>query len=437
MTRFYKDFAQELVRYLPVATIANLTRTSKFNNQLFQPFLNKIKVCTTFLSHVVQGDPDQLVKLLTPTTTHLLFEKADIKDLRDRFFYNVSPYQLITFLCDDEMKKKILPLVPKHLEKKRIEQEAELDIGGADLVKMKDDPELIANQNFNGITEFKTQYVLSNQTIELIFPLLENKDGIIYYEDSSGIINFYYANRETQMVTLITPEINSEFEQIAFDKFKASFAAMENNSSRRSNDEEHQLIAQILRHTLKRKGICYECNGIKYQDSRTEFRLINAYRTCIRLYDEALQNGQWNKADDYWRKEVGKAQGYEIWVLQRLCELNRPFTLPLIQLDEFKRGFTVYNYQMNKEESLVSDGKLDANLGTHFAIYKGASWRASARNTGSWKVGISWSAAAPRLLLDLIAVCNFVKEAKENRMNHKKKEDSQGVIQHYVAQFLA
>ena len=206
---------------------------------------------------------------------------------------------------------------------------------------------------------------------EVIFPLFENKDAIIYYQDENSHVNFYYANRETKAIKKLSVCAYTEEDTQAFEAFKLSFAEMENNFSRRSSNTEHQLIETMLQCKLHRDGIEYEQDGIRYRDSRTSFRLINAYRTCIRLYKEADNKRQKKKADKYWCTVVGKAQGEEMWLLQRICEEGRSF-LPLpANFDNFKRGVRIYNSAIESEEDLLQDGKLADELGLIFAIEKG------------------------------------------------------------------
>ena len=173
---------------------------------------------------------------------------------------------------------------------------------------------------------------------------------------------------------------------------------MEDNSSRRSSDEEHQLIKRIFNHELHREGILYLQDGIDYHDSRTSFRLINAYRTCLRLYQEfglfrdEMRDGREEELDeiereasDYWRTAVGKAQGEEMWLLQCLCKTDwRSDPLP-VNFDNFNRRMTIKSLRLNRftntaheimipvllDEKLTLDGKLADGLGLDFAICNG------------------------------------------------------------------
>ncbi|MFT4058585.1 MAG: hypothetical protein QM652_03455 [Legionella sp.] len=65
------------------------------------------------------------------------------------------------------------------------------------------------------------------------------------------------------------------------------------------------MIAKLFHCPLHRQGVHYEHHGISYQDSGTSFNLINAYRKNIRMYEEAKQNNEWNKAYTDWREGVG------------------------------------------------------------------------------------------------------------------------------------
>ncbi len=274
------------------------------------------------------------------------------------------------------MKKTIDPLIPERLKEKRQVQYAELGSGGADLIKLNVDPLEAAEKDFNSILVFKTTYTLPNHSLpngkqkEVTFPLFENKDAIIYYQDKTGNVNFYYANRETKAIKLLSVCANTDEDVQAFETFKASFKDMENNSSRRSSNTEHQLIETMLQCKLHRDGIEYKQDGIRYRDSRTSFRLINAYRTCIRLTCEAKNDDQREKANHYWCTVVGKAQGEEMWLLQRFCEKDRPFYPLPANFDNFKRGVAIYNFTTKSYEDVLRDGKLHVNFGLKFAIYK-------------------------------------------------------------------
>ncbi len=408
----YEDVAGVVARSLSVNHILNLMPVSKTTYHLFRPSLSSL-LAMKAQTGVVQGNPNGLA-LIAEHKPEVLFEKGRVTDLRGRIFYSISAYQLTTFLCDADMKKTIDPLIPERLNEIRQKQYAELGSGGADLIKLDVDPLNAAEKDFNSILTFKTTYTLPDTTQkEVTFPLLENKDAIIYYQDKEGNVNFYYANRETKTIKKLSVCAYTEEDIQAFEAFTLSFADMENNSSRRSSNTEHQLIETMLQCKLHRDGIEYEQDGIRYRDSRTSFRLINAYRTCFRLYEEATVNGQWDKANNYWCTVVGEAQGEEVWLLQRLCEEGRPF-LPLpANFDNFKRGVRIYNSATHSEEDLLLDGKLVVDFGLSFALYKGAG-----RPSGRSGAGLGRFA-------DLIATCCLVESAKANVIECEQEQDLQ------------
>ena len=286
------DTARETAKYLSLKDIAALARVSESSRLLFQPILNDAKAVHPLLAAVVTGDPDALC-LLVNADPALLFTKGQIKDPAGQVFYDVSPYQLMIFLCDDDMKSRIMPFtrLSEQMARKRQVQYAEINIGGADLVKMDRDPMLLP---FEDITRFTTSYVFMGQRKEVTYPLLENPDGILYYKNpTSNQAQFYYANQDTRTVACIEPRIHSQQEQAALDRLEDSLADMEDLSSRRLSNDEHKFIESIMQHTLVRKGLQYERDGVRYCDHRIEFRIVHAYRQCLRLY----RNNQWDVGD--------------------------------------------------------------------------------------------------------------------------------------------
>ncbi len=366
---------------------------------------------------MILGNPDGLI-LIVKQKPEALFEKGQATDLRSRIYPDISAYQLILFYCDKDMKAKIKPFIPKYLDERRKAQEKEMGKGGNDLIKLDRDPLTVAEKDFKGITEFETTYTLDDWTQHTVtFPVMENEDGMVCYQDTKNVIHFYYANQKTKELKKLNACIISDEDKTDFDKFKASFNDMENNSGRRSSHEEHQLIAKILGCTLQRQGIEYEHHGKRYRDSVSPFNLINAYRACISLKEEAERNNDtWDKADAYLCTGVGKAQGEEIWVLQRIFE-NKPFYPFHANFNDFNRGVAFYNYISKKDEFAVADGKLVVGLGSDFALYKmDAGWGAGA------VIALSSAFAEP---VDLIAVLRLVKDAKANiiELEHEQSPD--------------
>ncbi len=386
-------------------------QSSITTHNLFKPSLIKLRMmqlAQKACDCVILGDPEGLTRIVK-TKPEALFEKAKATDLRSRIYPDISAYQLILFYCDKDMKDKIKPFIPKHLDERRKAQEKEMGKGGNDLIKLDRDPLLLAEKDFKGITEFETTYTLVDEIQETVtFPLMENEDAVICYQDTQNVIHFYYANQTTKELKKLNASITSEDDKAAFDYLKASFNDMENNSGRRSSHEEHQLIEKILGCTLQRQGIEYEHHGKRYRDSVSPFNLINAYRTCIRLYEEAERNNGWEKGHASWCTGVGKAQGEEMWVLQRICE-DKPFYPFHTNFNDFKRGVAFHNFLYVKDEFVVADcGKLVIGLGSDFALYKADGV------SRAWPSGRGRTGSAREARVDLIAVLRLVKDAKAN-----------------------
>ena len=497
-----EDTARETARYLPLRQIAQLARTSRLNNGLFQPILDEAKAAHPLLTCVVQGNPSALATLvkdnpkllfkkgqvslnkeyglalmsqdtrvkpnrlylktmsdgslqytvmltpqeapITATITPEDLAKIDIntlsnplseQDIKTRIkpklasileittprghtppeltYYDVSPYQLMTFLCDEDMKESIMQLVmpmTQEMQGKRQAQYAEIDTGGADLVKMDRDPKLIP---FKEVTRFITSYTFNNQPTEITFPLLENPDGVIYYKDAStGLEHLFYANQETKTVELIEPiTAHSKHEQ-ALDRLYASFREMEPNSARRSSNDERELIANTMHHRLQRKGIQYDQGGTRYCDNRADFNQhFNARRKCIRLYQESKDD----EGDNAWCELVGQAERKVMWLLQRICEENRPF-FPLLtnfKTSPFLRGFNIFNYLTGGRECVFSGGHLVVDFGSSFGIYKDCT--EPRRNVaGGWRGRLPCAAMVEVGCCDLLAVSRLVESAKAN-----------------------
>ncbi len=403
------DIAGVITSHSSARDVLNLMYSSITTHNLFKPSLIKfiiMQLAQKARDCVILGDPEGLT-LLVNQKPEALFEKGQATDLRNRIYPDISAYQLILFYCDKDMKNKIKPFIPKHLDERRKAQEKEMGKGGNDLIKLDRDPLTIAGENFKGITEFETTYTLVDGTQHTVtFPLMENEDAVICYQDTRKVIHFYYANQKTKGLKKLNACITSDEDKADFDKFKVSFNDMENNFGRRSSHEEHQLIAKILGCTLQRQGIEYEHHGKHYRDSVSPFNLINAYRTCIRLCQEAARNNLSEKeARASWHTGVGKVQGEEMWILQRICEekLFYPFHT---NFNDFKRGSAFYNPSSGKREFVAVDGKLVVGLGSDFGLYKGL---ASSGGCGGGNL-----CAYKLYSIDLVVVLRLVEDAKAN-----------------------
>lgn len=410
------DLLPKIAGYLPARDAMNLMFTSKVNFKLFTPILNpKLE-----LTCVAEGNIIRL-RYLIKRNPDAFFQKGEITDPNGQTFYNVSAYQLMKFLRDKLMEKDILPFIPARLQAKLRAQYDEMDSGGLDLIKVNFDPSLPLQEGFNCIRKFVAKYTSFEHShqVKVVFPLLENPDGIFYYQDKDGIEHLYYVNRITETILQIEPKFNSIEEQMVFAEFKKSFADMEHNSGRRSSDIEHQLIANTLGYRLQRKGIHYKLNEIQYQDSCSQFRLINAYRKYFRLYKEAQNNGEWEKAHTSWREDVGNAQREVMWVLRRLCDKEGFF------YNDYQYGFVILNSIPNHDNFILFKGRLPDALGSDFAIVR--QWGGELRGwRGAYLAsrGIHGSGSACRQFQDLVAVCLLIEKAKEEIIEVKQEENT-------------
>lgn len=405
--------------FLTVQEIAPVALTSK-KLLFFQQQLDQKKQVHPLLSQVVRGNVESVLARVQ-AKPDLLFIKGQITDVAGQTFYHVSPYQLILLLCDEDLKVKIESLIPQDLQAKRTRQLHEMDGGGADLVKIDCDP---TTRPFAEITQYAASYSIPDEDYqaETVFSLLENRDGIIYYHDvASDEVRFYYANQDTQQVELIKTTVTDKDNE-QFAAFTASLQAMEKNSSKRSSNTEHRLIARTMKGEvsgtsikLERKGIQYQREGIRYCDTRIDFnRLINAYRKCLRLYQE----GKNQEADSVCLDVLGMTQRDVVWLLQRYCERDTPFTLLPDFAALFTRQFLVENYLTSSMSSLWVDGKLDPGLGVDFALFK----------IGSWCAIVDSGAEDLALLVDLIAVNALIIHAKAAVLSIESEQPSQNRI---------
>ncbi len=262
------------------------------------------------LTCVVQADLDGL-KALVAKNPGSIFEKTHhITTPAGDTYHKLSTFQAMIFVCDADMKLQIMKMVMPHMteEMRKIQQVqyAEIDSGGADLVKLNRDPTLLP---FSEIKSWIDRATLPETPLSI--PLLENKDGLIFYNDG-----LYYASQATEQVTLL--KVDKE----ALAQLKPLFTHMIDNSARRSSDCDHQLIQQLLKHpetqtplTLSRKGIQYIHENISYHDHRIEFRLLTVYRRYFQLIHQAGVDKNYGPAEKFWLNEMNRAQKEVLWLL--------------------------------------------------------------------------------------------------------------------------
>ena len=349
---------------------------------------------TELLFAVAIGDPGAVVHMIRRTSPDKLFEKSDVTDACGQIFHDVSPLQLMLFLFDWDMLNQIKPLISADNREIAHQQCLEMQGGGADLVKMSQDPRTVPFIEL-------TRYIEDGET----YSLLENKDGIIFWNNQ-----FFYANQETQTVTLITAVV-PEDEQRLLNALRTSLNDMEINSSRRTSTVEHEFFARTMGHRLERHGIHYERNGVHYQDVRDGVALINAYRKYIRIYDAHQDGTPWNNVEQAWIEVVGLAQRVlPIHILQRFCEENKSFyplrTVHDLRVAPFGRTLQIHNWVTNRRECLLPL-HANAGIGFSFSMYRGCELRGAVGGAGA-------SGYRLRALGDLAAVRRIEEVGKAN-----------------------
>lgn len=338
---------------------------------------------------VLTGRPESLIKILQkdPTIFFRKYEKST--DAAGQTFYNVSPADLISFICDDDMQMQVnhfAQQLPVEQREKFFTQwqvhHASRGRGGADLV-------LVTGAHppqYASICNVTHTFNVLGETNTIERALLKNPDGMICWRDPDNRLHWYYANHDTQ--TLEPIDIPLELQaahQADYEAFVARMLNMEPNTARRSSNQEHALIQALMRHQdsqepvrLAREGIHYRQDGIDYIDTHYDFnRIVNAYLKYIRLHN----NRNHREDNRVWRAELGHVQREVMWLVQRYCEINRLF-LPLA--DNYKEtpfvraSLEIFNYNTRNMERLfdAKTGKFAPGFGrdnihSGFAIYVG------------------------------------------------------------------
>ena len=390
-----EDYAKDMSLYLSNNDILSVIYTCKRNYFFYQPIL-EIKLALTY---VLQGELALFLALIQKKPS-LFFEKlAEINGHKGQRFFNVSPYQLIQFLCDRDMKQHVLPLISKIDVTQHEKQYAQMRCGGPDLIRLDRNPE-----NFGNFKELlQCEQSLNYGRNVIPYDLLENTDGIIccIHEKNK---QFYYVNKETEEIRRL--DIQTQYENTnEFEQFKASFDDMENNSSRRSSNQEHELIKEMLQCNLVRMGIVYAQNGILYKDTQAPFfNLLNTYRRCFGLTEFVSSVSLYsNKVgiNEYSRKILGEAQVQSpIWILQRFCERYKPFDkFASNYLDNFERSLDV-GLDRGKEVLLEV-------VGSTAVLSKGQNWCRAEKYTKNLM-------PLPNMEDDFFATFKYIEDGKAN-----------------------
>lgn len=375
-----------------VENAANPVLNRHKNLTLFKDVLTEMDIA----HYVLTGSLERLISALKFNPDIFFKRFRQIKDAAGQVFYNVSCADLIDFLRDGDMQNQVitfassLPLKECQLFFNNWEdQRSDRARGGADLVNVNIDP---TTMQFNDILVVSRPCDSLNSSREQCFSLLKNPNGIIYYANAEKE-HWYYADSITKTIERI--DISEELliqHKNAYTKFISRMNNMEPFSARRSSNNEHQLIETLMHiaQTKKaiqivREGIKYTQNGVDYCDTHYDFnRIYNAYRKCIRLYEENKKA----QADAVWRGQVGHTLREVMHLIQRLCEENRPFyPLPKTRT-AFIRSFKIKNLKTGAHD-LIFDVKKGAfhtdfgcNSATGFSIYKCSAKIAEAAGKG-------------------------------------------------------
>ena len=338
---------------------------------------------------VLTGRPEHLIRMLEKDPMMFFKKHEQITDAAGQIFYNVSPADLISFVCDDDMLRQVNDFAQHLPEAVRAKffvswekHHASRGRGGADLVKYTGErPPQYAN--ICGVTN---TFGVLGDTLTTQRPLLKNPDGIICWQAPDNQLHWYYANQDTQTLEPIDmPEALLEAHLTEYNAFAARMNDMEPMTARRSSNQEHALIEALMQHkkshkliSLVREGIHYRQDGMDYIDTHYDFnRLSNAYLKCIRLYND----NNYDEGDRVWRAELGHVQREVMWLVQRYCERNRSFWPLAANYKEtpFVRApVEIYNYNTGNMMRIfdAKTGKFLAGFGldnfdSGFAIYKG------------------------------------------------------------------
>lgn len=100
-------------------------------------------------------------------------------------------------------------------------------------------------------------------------------------------------------------------------------------------------------------------------------------------------------------------QGEEMWLLQRICEKDRPFHPLPSDFKDFKRGFSFTYFISGIVKNAFAAGKLVGGLGADFALYKEP-------HGGYSTTPLERCGHYDRPSVQLVAICRFVEDAKAN-----------------------
>lgn len=344
----YTGVEHNLGTFLNHSELAELSLTHKAANSTLKNQLNIRKV----MLWCIRGEVKPLIAFVSQHPEYL-FIKGDIEDhYTEQAYYQVSTFQLILFLGDWDLLKEITPFLKGQYLSHAHLQSLELLQGGADLVKLSFDP---LTCPFSQLTVL--------QEHDLMLPLLENPDGILFFED-----RLYYANQTQQSIQPLAATEDSGYQELL-----SSIKQMHPNSSCRSSDSQHQWLFTHYQIRLQRQGLRFKKNGQLYQDIKPSYQLIHQYRHHLHLLT-AQANSE--ELTQNWILGVGQAQRVlPVHLMQRLCA-NDKFS-PLRSVESFRiQRFIRRDMYDNKTLHRYHDIYPLQALGQSFALCKGSETRA-------------------------------------------------------------
>jgi hypothetical protein len=329
--------------------IASLASASRHYRSLFGPNL----AITKLLHHVVRGQQDAAEAMLRKDP-QLLIKKGDVTDYSGRTFHKVSPWQCMLWALDTHhMGRMMLACVPASSEGDYIREELktqydEMQGGGKDLVNV--------GGNINPL-------LLTFGTIRTMF---DNEDALLLWNG-----DFYYANKETSNVVLLTPALRGPETESNLETLKSSIARMPTKCACKSNDAEHTLIFTALGMRLKRKGLHYEREGMHYQDSRYDFGVSEAVNT----FEDAYYNNL-IETDQLSLAVARKQRELPAHFIHHFCD---PYVRFNPQTNFSAPSLTRMSHVTNRSGesvNLVSGASFNSGFGVDFGIMRGSIFEA-------------------------------------------------------------
>ncbi len=303
----HDDLGNKISDYLTGAELSNFASVSKSNHKLFEKPLNKRRT-QQLLSAVFMGN-ELLARHILETNPEILFEKGNYQlpifsadgnklEQSEQTYYDVTPLELSLYTGDWSMWKYGI-LCVRELSRNQVFAQKIINAmrlvqqGGPDLVKIN------REYSLNDLERFRQD--VGGFTINS--PLLSNPDGIICQK--IGVqYSFFYVNKQAQTIEAITPDLRDPADAANFELLIHKVEhEMPANSSIRTSDQEHALIATVFKKQLVRNGIHYQLNGVHFHDTHDgSYRLQNAYAK----YYELAREG--NATHEQCMNIIGKAQ---------------------------------------------------------------------------------------------------------------------------------